>query len=138
MLGRVPGPEGDFDDIRRNPDNKPVPGIAVLRVESGLFFANADAIRKEVLAHAVDGTKAIVLDGETVPFIDVTAAQMLEGLAEDLHRDGIQLILARDVGQVRDVLRRQEAEHPVEIRTYPTVEAAVTALKPPAKEPVKS
>jgi len=138
VLGQVPGSDGDFEDIKRNPHNEPVAGIAVLRVESGLFFANADAIRKEVLAHAVDGTKAIVLDGETVPFIDVTAAQMLEGLAEDLRRDGIQLILARDVGQVRDVLRRQEADHPIEIQTYPTVEAAVTALKPPAKEPVKS
>jgi MFS superfamily sulfate permease-like transporter len=66
-----------------------------------------------------------------VPFIDVTAAQMLEALAEDLERDGIQLLLARDVGQVRDILKRQEADHPVAIRTYPTVQAAVTAaLKP--------
>jgi high affinity sulfate transporter 1 len=139
VLGQVPGSDGDFEDMKRNPHNDPVPGVAVLRVESGLFFANADAIRKEVLAHAVDGTKAIVLDGETVPFIDVTAAQMLEALAEDLHRDGIQLILARDVGQVRDVLRRQEADHPIEIRTYPTVEAAVTAATGPStKEPVKA
>jgi len=138
VLGKAPGTDGDFDDVKRNPHNEPVPGVAVLRVESGLFFANADAIRKEVMAHAVDGTKAIVLDGETVPFIDVTAAQMLEAVAEDLGRDGIQLLLARDVGQVRDVLRRQEADHPIEIRTYPTVEDAVTAaVGQPAAVPAK-
>jgi MFS superfamily sulfate permease-like transporter len=105
----------------------------VLRVESGLFFANADTIRKEVLAHATDGTKTIVLDGQTVPFIDVTAAQMLEALAEDLDRDGIQFLLARDVGQVRDVVSREDQDDRVVIRAYPTVQAAVTAAGKPSK-----
>jgi sulfate permease, SulP family len=131
VLGKVPGSTADYADVKRNPDSQLVPGVAVLRVESGLFFANAEAIRKEVLAHAVGGTKAIVLDGQTVPFIDVTAARMLEALAEDLERDDIRLLLARDVGQVRDILKRQEADHPT-IRAYPTVQDAVTAaLQPP-------
>jgi len=139
VLGRVPGPDGDFDDIRRNPHNKPVPGVAVLRVESGLFFANADAVRKDVLAHAADGTKAIVLDGQTVPFIDVTAAQMLESVAEDLDGDGIRFLLARDVGQVRDVVNRADRDKRVAIHAYPTVQDAVTAaLKPATNGPVKS
>jgi high affinity sulfate transporter 1 len=133
VLGKVPGSDGDYADVQRNAHNERVPGVAVLRVESGLFFANADAVRKDVLAHAVDGTKTIVIDGETVPFIDMTAAQMLESLAEDLERDGIQLVLARDVGQVRDILKRQEADHPVAIRTYPTVQDAVTAAVGPSK-----
>jgi high affinity sulfate transporter 1 len=132
VLGKVPGTT-DFEDVRRNPHNQMVPGVVVLRVESGLFFANADAVRKDVLAHAGHGTKAVVLDGQTVPFIDVTAAQMLESLAEDLDGDGIQLVLARDVGQVRDVLKRQKRGHQVPtIRTFPTVQAAVTAVLPPS------
>jgi len=139
VLGKVPGSDTDWSDVRRNADNKPVPGVAVLRVESGLFFANADAIRKDVLAHAVDGTKAVVLDGETVPFIDVTAAQMLVAVAEDLERDGIRLLLARDVGQVRDILKRQEQgrQFPT-IHAYPTVQDAVdAALEPSKPEPAK-
>jgi MFS superfamily sulfate permease-like transporter len=139
VLGKVPGTTGDYQDIQRNASYEPVPGVTVLRVESGLFFANADSIRKNVLAHAVDGTKAIIIDGETVPFIDVTAAQMLETLAEDLERDRIEFLLARDIGQVRDILKRQEADHPVAIRTYPTVQDAVTAaLEPSTKEPARS
>jgi high affinity sulfate transporter 1 len=136
VLGQVPGTTGDFGDIQRNVRRQPVPGVVVLRIESGLFFANADAVEKHVLAHAVDGTKAIIIDGETMPFIDVTAAEMLETLAENLERDGIQLLLARDVGQVRDVLGRQaklDTSQPVTIQTYPTVRAAVTAaVKVPA------
>jgi sulfate permease, SulP family len=139
VLGKMPGSDGDYEDVRRNPHSQPVPGVAVLRVESGLFFANADAIRKDVLAHAVGGTKAVVLDAETVPFIDVTAAQMLATVAEDLERDGIRLLLARDVGQVRDVLRREETGKPAAIRAYPTVQAAVTAAlsnsaRPPRRQ----
>jgi len=139
VLGKVPGSDGDFEDIRRNPHREPVPGVVVLRVESGLFFANADAVRKDVLAHAADGTKTIVIDGETVPFIDMTAAQMLEAAAEELNGEGVQLLLARDIGQVRDVLRRQQADHPITIHAYPTVEAAVAAaLDRSAKELVKA
>ena len=132
VLGRVPGPEGDFDDVQRNPHNEPVPGVAVLRVESGLFYANADAVRKDVLAHAGDGTKAIVLDGQTVPFIDVTAAQMLESVAEDLDHDGIEFLLARDVGQVRDIVKRADGGQPIALHTYPTVRDAVTAAQKPS------
>ena len=139
VLGKVPGSDTDWSDVRRNAENKPVPGVTVLRVESGLFFANADAIRKDVLAHAVAGTKAIVLDGQTVPFIDVTAAQMLATVAEDLERDGVQLLFARDVGQVRDILKRQEQgqQFPT-IHAYPTVQEAVdAALEPSKPEPAK-
>ena len=135
VLGHAPGSTSDYDDLKRNPHNEPVPGVSVLRVESGLFFANADAVQKDVMRRAIKGTKAIVLDGQTVPFIDFTAAQMLETLAEDLDHDGIQLLLARDIGQVRDIVGDQEADQPVKIRTYPTVGDAVAAVLEPSKVP---
>jgi MFS superfamily sulfate permease-like transporter len=34
----------------RHPENLAPPGVAVLRVESALFFANADVVRREVRA----------------------------------------------------------------------------------------
>jgi sulfate permease, SulP family len=45
----------------------------VLRVEGGLF-ANADEVRRHIPTQVRAGTRAIVLDAETVPFIDLTAA----------------------------------------------------------------
>jgi sulfate permease, SulP family len=70
-----------------------------------VFFANADHVRLTVNdAAAAEGVHAVVLDGETVPFVDVTAARMLDDLTADLHRRGVRLVIARDVGQVRDVL----------------------------------
>jgi len=99
--------------------------VAVLRVESGLFFANADTVRERVLA-ASQGRRAVVLDAETVPFIDVTAAQMLLALHDELSRRGVRLLIARDVARVRDVFQRMDADSPLEV--YPTVAAAVAAV----------
>jgi SulP family sulfate permease len=98
----------------------------VLRVEAGLFFANAEHIRRTIAVRARDdGVSAIVIDAETVPYIDVTAAGMLHRLREDLEGDGVQLLVARDVGQVRDVLRREGGEQ----RLFPSVEAAVSRVR---------
>jgi MFS superfamily sulfate permease-like transporter len=125
-LGRVPGVPGQYTDVVRHPENEPVPGIVVLRPESGLFFANADAVRDRIRPAARPGTTGIVLDAGTMPFIDVTAATMLGELVGDLEREGIRLVLARDVGQVRDLLGASEAGGV--LRAYPTIEEAVAAL----------
>jgi MFS superfamily sulfate permease-like transporter len=89
VLGQVPGTPGQYGDIQRHPENELEPGIALLRVEGGLFFANADTVRAAVRAHAAEpGTRAVVLDAETAPFIDVSAARMLVQLTDDLRRLG--------------------------------------------------
>jgi len=72
------------------------------------------------------GASAVVLDAQTVPSIDVTAVRMLDGLADDLERRGVRFAVARDVGQVRDLLTHVRSDSSV--RTYPTVRAAVAAL----------
>ncbi|WP_349294574.1 SulP family inorganic anion transporter [Baekduia alba] len=127
QLGLVPGSDGQYGDLRRHPENRSPDGVVVLRIESGLFFANADAVRKRILsAAAMPGIHAIVLDGEAMPFIDLTAAQRLEEVGADLERRGARLLLARDVGRVRDVLRRTGAEGDV-ARVHPTIQDAVDA-----------
>jgi SulP family sulfate permease len=100
----------------------------VLRVESGLFFANADHVRETVRAAARgEGMRAVILDMETVPGTDVSAVRMLSELRDDLERDGVRLVLARDVGQVRDLIRRELGEEALR-DSYPSVAAAIAAL----------
>jgi anti-anti-sigma factor len=134
VLGQVPGRPGQFGDVLRHPENERRPDVALLRVEGGLFFANADTVRDAVRAHAAEpGTRAVVLDAETAPYIDVSAARMLIQLAGDLRREGVELVIARDVGQVRDVLRRAEdsATLPRAFRTGPDALQAVTGPESP-------
>jgi sulfate permease, SulP family len=130
VLGQVPVMPGQYGDLLRHPENTQTPGVALLRVEVGLFFANADTVRDAVRAHATSGTRAVVLDAETAPFIDVSAARMLVQLNEDLQRSGVRLVITRDVGQVRDVLRRAEGGAALP-PAYPTVQDAVEAVAEP-------
>lgn len=127
VLGRVPGASHHWTDVARNPDNELVPGIVVLRVESGLFFANADHVRDAIRARTdEEEARAVVLDAQTMPFVDVTAARMLVELQEDLSGRDVTLLLARDVGQVRDVLQRTSPGDG-ERRVFATVNEAVQA-----------
>jgi hypothetical protein len=66
----------------------------VLRPESGLFFANEEAIRQAIRAHAGPGTRTVVLDAETVPTIDITAVARLIALAEELRDRGTELAVS--------------------------------------------
>jgi high affinity sulfate transporter 1 len=124
-LGLVPGTATQYGDVERHPENAVPTGVAILRPESGLFFANADRIRGEIrAAAAAPDVHTVILDLGTVPDVDLTAARMLRELREDLARDGTSLVYARDVGQVRDVLKVEDG---AELPLYPTVAEAVAA-----------
>lgn len=118
-----------FVDRDAHPGGVPVPGIAVLRIESGLFFANADAVRAAIRdAASRVGVHGVVLDAGATPFVDLTAVRMLHDLGEDLDRSGVTLAIAHELGQVHDVLAAEGLDRGMPI--YPTVEAAVAALGP--------
>jgi high affinity sulfate transporter 1 len=125
LLGREPGPAGRWSDLDRHPDNQQQPGIVVLRPESGLFFANADTVKTAIRARLTGDTRAVVIDAETMPMIDVSAVTMLVELAGELQREDVELVLARQTGTVGELLRLGgEAS----IRMFPTVREAVEKL----------
>ena len=71
VLGRTSGSPDQWVDLQRRPQNQTVPGVVVARVESGLFFANADNVadrlRELTEAH---GVRTLALDAATTPAID--------------------------------------------------------------------
>jgi SulP family sulfate permease len=126
-LGLQPGTEV-YVDAERNRHAATTPGVEVARVESGMFFANADFIRTHIRALASrPGTRAVVIDAETIPFVDVTSVKMLNELAETLDAEGVRLALAKDIGQVRDLLPPERGSGTVEV--YSTIDEAVAAMK---------
>ena len=128
VLGQVPG-TSQWADVAQHPEDETIPGVAILRAESGLFFANADHVQVTINeAATAEGIHAVVLDGETIPFVDVTAARMLDELTADLHRRGVRLVIARDVGQVRDVLA-QSGGAAAAPEYFPSVRATVDAVR---------
>lgn len=107
--------------------------VIVVRPEGGLFYANTDTVRRAILALVDDSTRAVVLDAQTVPALDVSAADMLAALRDELAAGHVQFLIARDVGQVRDVLDHSEAAG-IGHRAYPTVHDAITALDTPTDD----
>jgi SulP family sulfate permease len=107
FLGRVPGTRR-FSDIERNPDNEPVPGALIFRVESGLLYFNAEHVRDTVrqkLASASTPVRLVVFDLSTSPHVDVTGVMMLSGLQKELAAAGIATRFVEARAGVRDLLR---------------------------------
>ena len=127
VLGSAPGTAGPFGDLRRHDGYAAPADIAVLRVEGGLFFANADTVRARVQQEA-EGKRAVIVDAGTVPFVDVTAAEMIGALASDLRARGVRFMIVGDVARVRDVLRRAGEETRAD-ELHTDVASAVAALE---------
>jgi len=112
-------------DIERHPDLETYPDVILIRVEARLFFANADFVKERIEALCTDTTRVVVLDAETSPFVDVSAAEMLVQLRDTLARRNIELRIARDIGQFRDTFRQASGgEHPVAV--YASVTQAIS------------
>ena len=119
---------GAWVDVARHPDLTPNPAVPVLRVESGLYFADAHDVHETIRAAIGPKTRAVVIDAETAPFIDITATDMLAQAATELERTHVRLAIAHPIGQIRDVLRSSADESGTTIGVYPTIDEAVETL----------
>lgn len=108
VLGRVPGRRG-YHDISRHPEAQRVEGLLLYRWDAPLFFANAEifaAHLRRAMARAPAPIKSIVIAAEPVTDIDVTAADVLANLHDELRAAGVRLCFAEMKGPVKDRLRR--------------------------------
>ena len=106
ILGSVPGLAGmhDVDDF---PQAVTVPGLVVYRYDAPLCFANAEDFRRRALGsvESADGQVGwFVLNAEANVELDVTAADALDQLREELGRRGIVFAMARVKQDLRDDL----------------------------------
>jgi high affinity sulfate transporter 1 len=107
LLGREPGTQV-FRELDEHPDDERYPGVVVLRLDGGLFFATSDAMEDRIrdVALATDGLAAVVLDCEGIDFIDSQGAAKMSEIVELAEHAGIDLRLARLKPEVSEVLRR--------------------------------
>ncbi len=108
ILGRVDGLKG-YHDVMRHPEARRVPGLVLFRWDAPLFFANADIFHDHVLravAEAPTPTRWVIVAAEPVTDIDITAADVLSALDDELHTAGIELGFAEMKGPVKDRLKQ--------------------------------
>ncbi len=105
LLGRETGTHV-YRDLKEYPGDETYPGIAVIRIDGGVFFATAAALDERVraiLARQPD-LHSLVLDFEGVNFVDSQGAAKLRDLHELTDASGVDLRLARVKPDVSRVL----------------------------------
>jgi high affinity sulfate transporter 1 len=130
VLGRVDAVEG-WHSVSDYPDAEQIPGIVVYRWEAPLFFANAGSFREQIRRLVRERRPQwIVLQCEAVTDVDVTAAEMLEQLDNELNAVGIHLAFAELRGRLQDLTLRYglmatlDRDH-----FYPTLEVALEQIQ---------
>jgi MFS superfamily sulfate permease-like transporter len=107
VLGQLPGTEA-YRDVERHHEALTFPGLLIWRVGGEMFFASIGHFvggLKIALAASRPSAKYVLLDAESVNFIDTSACDELLHLIEDLHSKGITLAFARVRDQVRERMR---------------------------------
>jgi anti-anti-sigma factor len=107
ILGQEAGTQV-FRPIDEHPEDETIPGITVLRLDGGLFFATSDALedRLREAAMSADHVKAIVLDCAGMDFIDSQGTAKLREICEVADGAGVTLKLAGVKPAVREVMAR--------------------------------
>src|SRR5208282_2196787 len=107
VLGQLPGEEA-YRDIRRHPEALTFPGLLIWRVGGDLFFASIghlDEALKAALAANRPPAKQVLLDADSVDFIDTSACDALLNSIKELQSQGITFAFARVRDEVRERLR---------------------------------
>jgi len=127
VLGRVPRTMS-FSDVRRDPKNYTLPGLLMVRPENDLFFANANAIKEEIIHQvnaSADPVKVVIIDMGSSSDLDVSSADMLIALHKELRQRNVRFTLSQMIAPVSEILERADARNEIGERDiyHSTVEA---------------
>lgn len=135
VLGKVDDLPG-WHSVEANPGATQIPGVVVYRWEAPLIFANAGIFRQQI-RHLVRDRQPdwVVLQCEAITDVDVTAAEMLEQLDNELNDAGIHMAFAEMRDRLQDlVLRYGLFETLDRDHFYPTLDTAIAAIEAESRD----
>jgi MFS superfamily sulfate permease-like transporter len=107
VLGQLPGTEA-YRDIRRHPEAITFPGLLIWRIGGELFFASVghlDEGLKAALATSRPPAKHVLLDADSVNFVDTSGCDAALIAIKGLQSRGVSVAFARVRDEVRERLR---------------------------------
>ena len=129
VLGQVPGAFGTYGDIKRHPENTTIPGLLIFRPDATMYFPNANEVRDHIRALVKTSktpVRTVLIDMTANDELDITSVEMLENLAEQLHNEAIELLLAEVHEPVKEMVERSGLLKKIGTeQIFPTVDAAV-------------
>ena len=131
VLGRIPGVRR-YSDLERHPDNERVPGVLIVRPETGLVYFNVDNVRDGIMerVHAeAKPPQLVICDLSASPQVDLQSAQTLGALNDELKVSGIRFQIVEALAVVRDTLRAEGLEEKLgRVDRFTSVADAVDAF----------
>ena len=128
VLGRVAG--RGWHSVEAWDGAQEVPGVVVFRWEAPLIFANAGLFRRQLRSLVREKeARWVVLECEAMTDVDVTAAEMLDQLDQQLNDRGVHLAFVELRTRLQDLilayglLETLDKDH-----FYPSIEAALAAI----------
>jgi sulfate permease, SulP family len=105
----VPDPSGIWEPEPARPGLQSAPGLIVYRFGADLFYANADRFADQI-RHLVEKAPApvrwLLIDCAAVWDVDLSAAETVRNLFEDLARQNVRVVLGRVNPYLLSDLRR--------------------------------
>ena len=132
-LGRVPHAAGAYSDMTRHPENLPVPGILILRLDAPLYYANAITVRDQFMQFIKQTDpppKAVLIDASIQDNLDITSSEMLKSLIKLIRNQGIEIYFAEvhspvlEFSAMTSLLDLVDEDH-----LFPTVDMAVREIE---------
>ncbi|HYN31712.1 MAG TPA: sulfate permease [Ilumatobacteraceae bacterium] len=103
VLGRIEG--AGWHSAHESGAAEELPGIVVYRWEAPLFFANSGMFRQQVRELARErNPRWVILQCEAITDIDVTAADVLQQLDDELNAQGIHLAFVELRTRLKDLV----------------------------------
>jgi SulP family sulfate permease len=129
----VPDASRRWEPQLARPGLQTEPGLIVYRYGADLFYANADRFADQVrhlIEKAPTPVKWLLLDAEAIGNVDLSAAQTIRTLLEDLNRKGVRTVFGRVNPYLLSDLRRHRIAAVVgEGLIFPTLHEAVDAIR---------
>ncbi len=112
VLGRIPGTRR-YSDMERHRGNEPVPGVSILRPETGIVYFNANFVRESLIGRvraSPNPVHTVICDLSATPIMDLAGAEMMNRFEAELRVLGARLQIVEARATVRDRLRAEGLE----------------------------
>src|SRR5271166_5640924 len=129
----VPDASGRWVPTPAAPGLQTAPGLIIYRYGADLFYANADRFADQVRAlvdKAPEPVKWFVIDAEAIADVDLSAAQTVDTLLEELSRKGVHVFFGRvNPYLLADMRRHRIAAVIGEGRIFASLHEALDAIR---------
>ena len=95
LLGKLASSD-QYVNLENNPSAKAIPNVAIIRIDSALFFPNVEALSsrvQEITSNLNKKVKIVLIDMENVNYIDLEGSDMLIVISSKLLASDIELHL---------------------------------------------